>query len=265
MTPSIRLLVSDIDGTLITPDEVITEDFSKLTNLLAQKQVGLVLASGRCLSETQKFIDALNCVDGVVINNGAGGRMGREALWDEYFPAYTLKDVIRKADSMGMTILMSTGDDILGYKMTPYIADEIRTFERFNHFYIPLEREWQTFQFERVSVIDQKYPGEIDELLPLMTPYADEIEICRHSARHLEIVKKGVHKGKGVLRMIEKMGISAENVLAIGDGANDVELLELAGIGVTPSNGAERARRAAKAVMDHPGIKGVIEAVDRFC
>lgn len=264
MRRNVKLFVSDLDGTLIEPTETITPDFEVLNTILKKKGVFAILASGRCLSETQKFLDVLTSVNGVIINNGAGARMNGMSLWNKYFPAECVKETIRKADSLGMTILISNGDDIRGYKLTPYIQNEITCFSRFNRFYIPLEKEWRTEQFQRVSIIDSELPGRVDQLLPLLEPYNREIEICRYDNRHLDIVRKGTTKGSSVLRLAALLNIKADEILAVGDGANDVEMLRSVGIGAAVKNASDAAKKSADIVLNNDGIKGVIEAAEQL-
>jgi len=61
----------------------------------------------------------------------------------------------------------------------------------------------------------------------------------------LEVMPKGVTKLKAIQRLVEMLGISMEEVMTFGDGDNDAEMLEGAGLGVSLENGSDHAKASA--------------------
>ena len=80
----------------------------------------------------------------------------------------------------------------------------------------------------------------------------------------LEVLPVGASKGEAVARLLRDLGIRPEEVVALGDGENDVELLELAGVGVAMGNASPAAVRAAQHQVAANDADGWAEAVDRF-
>jgi Cof subfamily protein (haloacid dehalogenase superfamily) len=81
---------------------------------------------------------------------------------------------------------------------------------------------------------------------------------------NLELMPKGVHKGAAVKELAERLGITAANVMAIGDYDNDISMIAYAGCGVAMGNASQAVERAAKHVTLSNGEDGVTEAIERF-
>ncbi|KAM7513121.1 hypothetical protein LguiB_011996 [Lonicera macranthoides] len=80
----------------------------------------------------------------------------------------------------------------------------------------------------------------------------------------LEIVPSGTSKGSGVRVLLDHLGITANEVMAIGDGENDVEMLELASLGIALSNGSDKAKAVANVIGLSNDEDGVADAIYRY-
>ena len=83
-------------------------------------------------------------------------------------------------------------------------------------------------------------------------------------AMMLELVPEGVSKETGLRLLMEERGLAPSDVVAVGDGNNDVEMLRLAGAGVAVGNASEAALAAADHVVASSDEGGVAEAIRRF-
>ncbi|GBF09287.1 phosphoglycolate phosphatase [Aeropyrum pernix] len=79
----------------------------------------------------------------------------------------------------------------------------------------------------------------------------------------LHIQPPGGGKARGVGEVLARIGAGWSEVLAIGDGENDVEVLARAGYSGAPGDAAEQAKRAAKIVARSPGARGTLEIIQR--
>ena len=75
-----------------------------------------------------------------------------------------------------------------------------------------------------------------------------EINYLKTTGNYVEILKKGVDKGTGLLKLADALGCSQENTYSAGDGYNDVEMLVAANGGFVPENGSQEALSVAKYV-----------------
>lgn len=80
----------------------------------------------------------------------------------------------------------------------------------------------------------------------------------------LEIVPLGTSKGDGVKLLLDHLGVSEKEVMAIGDGENDVEMLRLASLGIALANGSDKAKAAADVIGLTNDEDGVAEAIYKY-
>ena len=80
----------------------------------------------------------------------------------------------------------------------------------------------------------------------------------------MQVLPLGASKGAGVEWLLAHLGVSASNVMAMGDGENDLEMLELACVGVAMSNAGARVKAAADVVVPSNDEDGVAEAIQRY-
>ena len=81
---------------------------------------------------------------------------------------------------------------------------------------------------------------------------------------NLEINKEGTNKGLGLLQLGKSLGISREEIMACGDGGNDVEMLKEVGFAVAMANGSDPVKKAADFVTVSNDEDGVAKAIERF-
>lgn len=93
--------------------------------------------------------------------------------------------------------------------------------------------------------------------------YGERLDSFFSCEEYLEIIPRGLSKGSALLQLAGRLGIPREHTVSAGDAANDLSMLEAAGIGVAMCNGTDEAKAAADAVTtrdnNHDGIAEVIE------
>nr|XP_010914881.1 endoribonuclease YBEY, chloroplastic isoform X2 [Elaeis guineensis] len=80
----------------------------------------------------------------------------------------------------------------------------------------------------------------------------------------LEIVPHGTSKGNGVKMLLDHLGVTAKEVMAIGDGENDVEMLQIASLGVALANGSEKAKAVANVIGATNDEDGAAKAIYQY-
>ncbi len=261
----IKLIVSDVDGTLIDVSEQPSDAFYRLAALLREHACNITLASGRCYDQIAPFVQKLNITLPVVINNGGGCVLDGKLLWNNVIDYRYIKDAILKADALDMAIVTSDWYTDKAYRHNAYIQNQIDKFGRFSQILRPtLDHEWEALNVQKLLIIDPQRPGRIDEVLPYFEPYRDVLNIVRYDDRSADIMLKVSNKAAGVARVAAMLDIPTEQIMAIGDAKNDMEMLALVGMGVAVSNADAQLKAIANHVCSAPYASGVQEAVETF-
>ena len=83
--------------------------------------------------------------------------------------------------------------------------------------------------------------------------------------RNVEINREDATKGRALLALAKHLGIEREQVMAFGDGLNDLTMIEAAGLGVVMANGVDELKNCANYITDDCDHDGVAAAIEKFC
>ena len=97
----------------------------------------------------------------------------------------------------------------------------------------------------------------LDEIL-------DECSITSWNPTGIDIVARGSGKAAGIAQFIEEQGLDRSEIMAFGDGENDIEMLKYAGIGVAMGNAGDAVKAAADYVTDSVDENGIENALKHF-
>ena len=100
--------------------------------------------------------------------------------------------------------------------------------------------------------------GAVEGLVAGLSP---ELSATRSNGTYVEITRAGVDKASAVRYCATKLGIDAREVVAIGDGENDLSLFAFAGVSVAPANASSRVLAAASYLTDSNNDDGVATAI----
>jgi Cof subfamily protein (haloacid dehalogenase superfamily) len=96
----------------------------------------------------------------------------------------------------------------------------------------------------------------------LFAPFTQRFNFMRSAPFFLEVTRKNVNKGNALAKLVEQLGLTAANVMAIGDQGNDLSMIEYAGTGVAMGNAIDSVKTAAQHITtdnDHDGVAQAIE------
>ena len=83
-------------------------------------------------------------------------------------------------------------------------------------------------------------------------------------SNNIEVNAKGVNKGRGLLILGELLGIRREEIMAVGDGSNDIAMLREAGLGVAMENATDEVKAAADAITLSNDREGAAAAIEKY-
>ena len=241
-----RLAVFDMDGTLLGPDKKISIENRDALERLRAAGVEVVIASGRHQTNIAHFEQSLGFLGWII---SAGGAVVTNAATGEIIHEITVpQDLALELFHRGR----EAGFGLIGYHNTGIFCDR-RT--EWTDLYV--HRTGQVPIADIPALIDtglQKLiwitaPERIAELTPRMQEeYRNRLYVVNTEREMIEFLNPNTNKALAVEVLAGRLNIPREQILAFGDGNNDVPLLEWAGISVAMAHGDEAARHAGKKI-----------------
>jgi HAD superfamily hydrolase (TIGR01484 family) len=268
-----KLIALDIDGTLLTPladtgfsTEEVTPAVREALDRALDAGCHIVLASGRAplgMSQVLRHLELpRNAASGeqalVVASNGA--------VTFSYPPMKVLSEVTFDARDAVRAVLEHVPDAAVaveehgvGYRVNRHFPDGELDGEMI---LTPLE-DMVASEVSRVIIRDPDSTSE--DFVSL----ADQLGLQGTNyfigwTAWLDLAPEGVSKASGLAEICERLGVSAEHVLAIGDGRNDIEMLEWAGRGVAMGQAPEEVKAIADAVTAGVEDDGAALEINRW-
>ncbi len=276
MKPSVRLLGVDIDGTLLNPEfEISAADLSALRRAHAEG-VEVVVVTGRRHTFALPVVQQLGFALWVISSNGAITRsLAGETFHRDLLPVETCRSLCANMrEFRGNTVLTfdteAKGAIVLEHmnELSVSIRRWLEKNLRYIDFVIPIE---DSLTHDPVQAMFCGPIGRMQEALGVLASgnLAKDITVLRteYPVRDLSIVdvlNQGCSKGHALERWANYRGIPREQVMAIGDNYNDIEMLAFAGRPFIMGNAAEELRRNGWAVTlsnDQNGVAAAIEQV----
>jgi Cof subfamily protein (haloacid dehalogenase superfamily) len=266
---AIKLIAIDMDGTLLNPQSQVSEKVAESIFAARKQGVKVVLTTGRPYIGVQHYLQLLdlqNPGDYCITNNGAlvqeadSGRCLSEITlsFDDYLYFESLaRELNVHFHALSHRDLYTANRDISRFTVLESHLSRIPL-----HFRQPQEMD-KTLTFPKVMMIDE--PEIIDRAIAQMPAHLHQkYTIMKSAEYYLEILDKRVNKGAGVKALAERLSISRQEVMAIGDQENDLAMLEYAGLGVAMGNGIERVKAISQFVTRSNAEDGVAHAINQF-
>lgn len=226
--------------------------------------VRVIVVTGRMFRSVRPYLaqagidDPVVCYQGAVVAEPATGRFLRH----EPIPLALAREAIAAVEREGFGLNCYVGDELYVASATP----EARRYAEFQH--IPIHPvgpllEWLAEPPTKLVTIGD--PALLDELgQRLRAEFADRLFIAKSLPYFLELASPDVTKGSGMAFLAEHLGLDQAQVVGVGDGENDVELLEWAGYGVAVGNAHDRVLGEADFVCPPVQAEGVAQLVEAF-
>jgi len=260
----IRMIVSDLDGTLLAGKSNLPEKNVAALKRAMESGVKVVIASGRMIEATVPIAEKIGVNAPMVLLNGA---MVYDLASDRILSGITIPHatavaVLREFEKRGAYIQAFPGRGFYFEKATDwtaYYSDKIGVFGTETG--IPLS-QWLKTDVYKLLCLGTKQ--ETDALVRELSPMFPDICFVKSGDSHLEIIMKGVDKASGLQYITDFTGISGDEMMSFGDEENDLPILKYAKYGYAMENCAECVRREIKTLAPKNTDCGVARIVNLF-
>lgn len=268
-----KMLILDLDGTVLNNQKRIPEDNKLAIRKVINKGIKVVICSGRIFSGARAYAKELGIKDFVIACNGAIIKTmpENELIYSNYLNYEDSQKVINICKANNMYVHAYIGE-ILVTEQLEYTS------------LLYLERNKEQDEEDRIDikVVDslKEYTEQCGTLVSKLVIICDHltelikvreeiskihtVEIVSSASDNIEVMNKGVCKGKALEILCKHLKLPISQTVAIGDNENDISLIESAGLGIAMGNAIPEVRRIAKDITNTNEEMGVARALEKI-
>lgn len=270
----IKMIAMDLDGTLLDTQKKLSDFSRSVLEEAIDRGITVLASTGRAESGLPDFIRNFPGMRYAVTSNGARvlDLQERKVLYEAkltYEESKDLVEIITDYDAM-----LEIYYDGVGYaparelaRIERYLTSPpMRTYMRTTR--IPVDDVKALF-YEKQKPLD-KVQGlfvDWDENRAARKRIAEihpDVAVTGALNNNIEANAKNAKKGLALIALAEMLGIAPEEVMAFGDGSNDIDMLKRAGVGVAMDNSQESVKEAADYITDSNDEDGVAKAIRKL-
>lgn len=246
---NIHAIFTDLDGTLLN-DEKEIGNYTKEVIKKYKNDINIIPTSARSFNRIKPYLEELGlldnfnytiCFNGALIVNNQGVE-----LFSSHISKSTMQELTNLIDKYNIEWMIYTKNEL--FKRSK--IEDINKFIRDN----------DTFKLIGTSTEEK-----IDEIRKELSVMNDKLEITTSMSGRLVIVNKGSTKATAVEKIMARLNIGRENIIAIGDGENDIEMIKNAGYGVAMLNAPEAVKKTSRMITKYTnnedGVGKIIEEI----
>lgn len=248
-----KVLATDMDGTLLKNDKTISDLNKKMIKKAIESGKKIILASARGLFSLDRYLEELGLLGKddqytIAFNGSYIIKDDHEVLYDNHIDLKAARRLVVHllvgAPSLEVFIYNKNG-----IKSVRDIND-LDSYLTSNHVYKIGAR------------------GETDEVMKwrhnLPREVYEYMEVTNSDLYSFECVSKGMTKCEGLKFLCERLGVDRSELICVGDGENDIEMIEYAGLGAAMANGLDILKKRADIIVEDNENDGVAKLIAEY-
>ncbi len=266
---TIKLIALDLDGTLFGDDLIISERSRRAISAAQQQGTLVTIATGRMFGSARKIAAHLNisapliCYQGAMVCHSETG----EVLYHRTIPLHLAHEIITEAARRGLHLNLYLNDRLYVHHITP----EALFYSKIN---MGLEinevgdlHKWLDAQggAEPTKLVIVTDAEQTDATLALFVQlHGERLQVTKSHPRFTEFTNAQCSKGRALAFLADYCGIEREEVMAIGDGHNDLDMIAWAGYGVAMSTSPPAVLQVARIICPPLAEDGAADTIKRY-
>ena len=264
-----KLIAIDMDGTLLNSKNQVSERTKKAILKAKEKEVHIVLATGRILRSALYYSKSLSLSNPIVASNGAVIVDGAsEIIHKKTLDKNSIRDLIDIGNKNN--IYFHFYDE--SYFYSTMRVKEVLDF--YNEGDSKFSIEMKLFQDIEDLISKDDFnvykflfvEEDLDKLQEFRNKLSsiENINISSSWRNNVEAMAINVSKGEALKKLCEKLNVKSQEVIAIGDSENDLSMLKFAGLSVAMKNGTKIIKKQADYITDSNDNHGVAKVIEKF-
>lgn len=252
-----KTIVFDIDGTLLTTNGVLSPSTRRALSVTSSKGNRVILATGRNPVQLEPLIRDLHVSDYITLNGGYV-MSENQLIHSESFSKEEVIALLRLAKTCGHDIVFATPKRYIASSRSEKVKRlfsrvEIVTCEEMDQ----VEPNWFYLVHQVILFVTKQEEELYKELKNFTHSY-------RFHPETIDLLPKQTSKLDAVKRICERLGVEQDDVIAFGNGVNDIELLRWANVGVAMGNSPEEVKMAGNIITETNDREGIYIAMQQL-
>ncbi|AFQ46324.1 Cof-type HAD-IIB family hydrolase [Desulfosporosinus meridiei] len=263
---AIRLVAMDLDDTLLREDWTISPRVVKTIQKAQAQGVKVTIATGRMPISARPYAEQLELDVPIITYHGAMIQqvISGEILFRRVIPSPLASKIIQDLYKRGFYAQIYLKNRVIAQTLNEWSQEYARIAS------VHIEEtdlsnllNQEPEGVEKILVIAEE--TALGNLAPLLLEsYGERVHITKSKPHFMEITEGTVNKGVALDALAKRYGIAQQEVMAIGDSFNDLEMILYAGLGVAMGNARSEIKEKADFVTFTNEEDGVAEAIERF-
>jgi Cof subfamily protein (haloacid dehalogenase superfamily) len=265
----IRLIVVDVDGTLIGASRSISPGVRYAVNAATQRGVQVVLCTGRPEFGTRRYVEELALPGFHIFDAGAyiADPFTEAVLYQHGIERSLARRLLEYARQANLHLEVYVGTKYYVERENEQSRIHVEVMQH-KPIIANLDEVIASQQVTKMEIITLS-EAENASVHDLADHFADEVELGwatapGTTAGFINVMAKGVSKGEAVLRLADYLAIPIAQVMGVGDGMNDEPMLRVVGVSVAMGDAPEQLKSQATWVTRTVAEDGLALAIERF-
>lgn len=259
----IKLVATDIDGTILIPEGEFTQGVKKCVKELCEKGIKVVLVTGRMHAAASLIAKDLGLDTPVVSYQGGLIKNNGETLYQRCLTEEQAERILAWAKEEKIHINLYNDDILFSEKVCPEITRYCNNLH--TKYTIKPFCEIEKTRINKLLAIDYENPERINRYEKELPQIFPELYIVKSTPYFLEFSNPEGSKYCAVKYLQSLWGLKDEEILTIGDQNNDIALLKAGGVKVAMGNATEELKEIADYITDSVYEDGFVRAMEKFC
>jgi len=261
---AVKLIALDMDDTLLNDDRQISSRNCEAIRKAAEQGVLVTIATGRMYCSARPYAEMLGIDAPLVVYNGGLVKSWKsgETLFHQPVPVELAQEVLgffREQNWYVQTYV----DDVLYVETLSEKAQAYADYAGVTA--VPVGERLFTCDQAPTKILGMADSDFVQEMgAAVAKKFGSRLCTASSKAVFLEMVHPAVNKARALSFVAEQYGIAQEEIMAIGDSGNDIEMLRYAGLGVAMGNARPAAKAAAQVVTADNNGDGVALAIEKY-
>lgn len=286
-----KLVVVDLDGTMLNPYGMVTENTKNVIRQTIAKGTDVIIASGRPIDSIQTIAKEIGSQNYFIAGNGAliYDIQKDEIIYDKFLPKQKVLEIIKICEENSISYNVYTDQTILAtelkYNVLYYQKENLKKEEKkqtkisiIKNMYDYVENKKEE-KFLKITICDDNQTVFQSIIRKLRKIQGIDVLDVSHMSRktikqgteeiaieyyYTEITMQNVDKWNAIEYLIKKLNIKKEEVVAIGDNVNDKKMIQEAGLGVAMQGSTPEVTQVANQVTTSNQEEGVAKVLQEL-